>query len=725
MGLFRPDRLKMVQLTFHEKRKRRVLQALHEFGNVHIADPLQKGNPVLENPEERRTLNLLNQMTRIVEYVEAEELFFERLATSGKKLQFPDLERSTLQEFNDEVEKFLTPIQEKVFKLRNELTELEHEKDQLEQTLDISRRLLPLGEDFNFDLLGEGDYFYVVAGEIKSDRVNNVLLNIKKASNGNFFFKKGAPPDDEGKANTSVLVIGVEKQHAAALNRILSVEGFITFRVPEGMHGNVHEIVKSLEAKLSKIQKKIKDIKSQLREIAESVLMDLMAYHEQLQVESARIHALYKGESLGDNLYRLWVWVPAKKVKALEKYLRKNEESLILEEEDAHYSPDLIPSHVEHGTLNRPYLDLVTAYGTPGYYEFNPTILVHITFPLFFGLMFADFFDGLAVVAMGLYGKFSKPVPKDAVGLTNDLKRYLQRGWLMLLEMGGFAMLFGILFGSYRGITAHHLERLMHDYHVEIPEGIIKLIEPKWFSPESDSPLTPFNDTLAALELAIVIGIIHIAIALIIQFIVHWQHHKEEAIFLPGAFLVFYVGFFFLVFGYGFNPFTWVSNGPAQFKLRALRGAFGLSQEIISIPLGLPFLNIPLLLILISLGASFVFHFKHGGDAMAEYIDYVITMISNTVSYARLFAYGQVHAALSLAFIFIFETFMPSNMILVGTIMGALVGGLIVIPLETLSAFIQSLRLHWLEFFSKSGYQGTGKKFDEFSKRRVLQLLPI
>ncbi len=716
MGLFRPDRLKMVQLTFHEKRKRRVLQALHEFGNVHIADPLQKGNPIVENPEERRTLSLLNQMTRIVEYVDAEELFFERIATSGKKIKFPDLERATLEEFNDEVEKFLEPIQDRVLTLRNELTELEHEKDQNEQYLDIAQRLLPLGEDFDLDLLGEGDYFYVVAGEVKSDRVNNLLLNIKKATDGNFFFKKGAPAE-KGKTNTTVLVIGVEKQFTASLNRILSVEGFIAFRVPEGIHGNVYEIVKQLKTKLAEINKKITEIKQQLREIAEANLIDLMAYHEQLQVEAARINALYKGESLGDNMYRLWVWVPAKKVKALEKYLRKSEESLILEEEEAHYTPDLIPSYVEHSALNRPYLDLVTAYGTPGYYEFNPTLLVHITFPLFFGLMFADFFDGLAVVLMGLYGKFSKPVPKDAVGLTNDLKRYLQRGWLILLEMGAFAMFFGFLFGSYRGITAEHLEKLVEKYHVEIPEFIIELIKPKWFSPEIN--------VLAALELAIVIGVIHITIALMIQFYVHWQHHKEEAIFLPGAFLMFYVGFFFLVFGYGFNPFTWFSNGPAQFKLRALRGVLGLGQDIIDLPLGLPVLNIPILLVMVSLLASLIFHAKHGGDAMAEYIDYVITMISNTVSYARLFAYGQVHAALSLAFIIIFETFMPPNQVILGTILGTILGGFIVIPLETLSAFIQSLRLHWLEFFSKSGYQGTGKRFDEFSKRRILQLLPI
>jgi vacuolar-type H+-ATPase subunit I/STV1 len=122
----------------------------------------------------------------------------------------------------------------------------------------------------------------------------------------------------------------------------------------------------------------------------------------------------------------------------------------------------------------------------------------------------------------------------------------------------------------------------------------------------------------------------------------------------------------------------------------------------------------PLLLLLIPFLLTTGYHFRHGMDGISEWLDYLITMISNTISFARIFAYTMVHGSLSLVFIQIFELFVPGN-----PLPGMIMGAFIVIPLELLVSFLQSLRLCWVEFFGKMHFQGTGRLFKPITEIRL------
>ncbi|MFX1535490.1 MAG: V-type ATPase 116kDa subunit family protein, partial [Promethearchaeota archaeon] len=492
---------------------------------------------------------------------------------------------------------------------------------------------------------------------------------------------------------------------------------------------NSQEILAEAERQISEYKERRAALEKKSIALAKDNASMLFALKEQLDIEFERIEV---AESLweDESTIEIWGWIPVTKKRAAIKLIEKTDSTAHVEFIKPPLPTQEYPTKLENPKFARTYERLVHSFGTPAYgKDWDPTILMFITIPIIFGIMFADLGHGFLLTLIGILGLRLKEVEKPE-GMLGMIKEYLQKGGPIITYCGIASMIFGVLFGSIFGLHGHNnplLVNLAGHHAVKAAEaasyywfGIIPVL----FVPAVGEVSAEFGNVggiFLLLELSLLIGIIQISSGFVLQVFMAIRHKKiGEAILGPGAFLVIYLSIALLLFSYGANFTTWFGLEPARFDIALL--PFTWDPNFSGLHVYITGFFVFLLGILVPFVLTTVHHARHGMDGISHLIDTAVSLIGNTVSYARIFAINIVHAILSeLPFLIIFTLVGGAIIPIVGHeygLFGFLIGIAIILTLELIITFLQCLRLHWVEWFGKMQFKGGGYIFNPFKEKR-------
>jgi len=682
-----PDRMKTVKVVVPKDYTRNTLRFLSTCEDIEIIDVQKKPFDLSSFDNGMKINELSEKFIKVIEHFKISEK-----VGKIKKVQIDDRDfkviLSDIERVTNEVIVKLTQIDDRVI-----LAEQELKKNK--SVIEIAQNLIPFGFSFE-DLDDERPYFNVTIGRLEAKRVSRFRWNLDAITDSNYVFK-----ESKVEGNYSFIAIGTLERYQDDLNRLLAAYGFEKSAIPERISGDPKKVVERSQQKIVDLEKRVAELKMEANELIKTHGVEILVYAEQLEIEQNYLKITNMLRHTKRNTI-FWGWIPNKRTKHFENGIVKTTEgNALLEFSKPVFEEKEYPTKTSVPKFARIYDSLVNAYGTPGYNEFNSAILLQIFFPIMFGIMFADVGHGLLFMLVGFYGMTLRNKQFSGSGFMTEIKGYFKNGYMLMIVSGISAMFFGVLFGSYFGGT--------HEVADFIPA-------PLWFSPEGHELHNDASPVILMLEFSLLIGMVHMTIGYVLRFINNLRHkHYLEAIFVTLMWIIFHWALFILVFTFGTNFMEWFQwDNAGTFNL-ALLSINNSPIQFFTINHALLFFIIAFLAPMLIMSAFLLIHGKI--DGLAELLELLLSTLSNTVSYARIFAMNAVHGALSHIFTLKMFTGEEPGLGVINYI-GMAIGSIVILVLEGLFSFIQTLRLQWVEFFAKVGYKGTGVKFHTMAIER-------
>ncbi|MFX0138411.1 MAG: V-type ATPase 116kDa subunit family protein [Candidatus Hodarchaeota archaeon] len=382
--------------------------------------------------------------------------------------------------------------------------------------------------------------------------------------------------------------------------------------------------------------------------------------------------------------------------------------------------------------LIRPFEAITKMYGTPNYSEIDPTPIIAFTFPILFGIMFGDIGHGLTLIISGFVGAL----------VFRKRKRNLSSFSWIIFFCGWAAFFIGFLYGEFFGkheieifgTIYWHLEPISISFAILIllvgilvfvillitivKEKVVRIIviilniivivivivmTPiiNQTFPLYITLYDPLDNILSVFYFAIAIGIFHIILGWFIQFLNYWKQHRKYLAFSDSLMKIFFLlGGTTLIFTYGFDIYVWLT-APYPILLVLIPGLLLILLKPLGKILKISYLQKE------SIGGLL-------GEGSIETFDTLLSVMSNVLSYIRLLALALAHIAL------LFAINEMGNLIQgegfgfeILNLIGSIFGNIIIILIEGLLVFINTLRLHYYEFFFKF-FQGSGFEYFPF-----------
>ncbi|KNA18565.1 hypothetical protein SOVF_069640 isoform B [Spinacia oleracea] len=428
------------------------------------------------------------------------------------------------------------------------------------------------------------------------------------------------------------------------------------------------------------------------------------------------------------------------------------------------------PTYFKTNRFTNAFQEIVDAYGVARYQEANPAIYTAVTFPFLFAVMFGDWGHGICLLMLALLliareGKLSS----QRLGSFMEM---LFGGRYVVLLMAVFSIYCGLIYNEFFSVPFHIFGQSAYKCSDATcsdssTTGLVKFrdpypfgVDPSWRGSRTE---LPFLNSLK-MKMSILLGVVQMNLGIILSYFnarffrnsldIRFQV-LPQIIFLNSLFgylsLLIIIKWctgsradLYHVMIYMFlSPFENLGENELFWGQRPLQILLLLLAVV-----AVPWMLFPKPFILRKLhserfqGRTYgILHSTemdldgepdsarqhHHEDfnfseifvhQLIHSIEFVLGSVSNTASYLRLWALSLAHSELSTVFYekVLLLAWGYNNLLirLVGLAVFAFATAFILLMMETLSAFLHALRLHWVEFQNKF-YLGDGYKFRPFS----------
>ncbi|QHN99216.1 V-type proton ATPase subunit [Arachis hypogaea] len=430
---------------------------------------------------------------------------------------------------------------------------------------------------------------------------------------------------------------------------------------------------------------------------------------------------------------------------------------------------EMPPTYFRTNKVTSSFQGIIDSYGVAKYQEANPTVYTIVTFPFLFAVMFGDWGHGICLLLAALY--FIIREKKLSSQKLDDITEMTFGGRYVIMLMALFSIYTGLIYNEFFSVPFELFgpsAYACHDLSCSdaTTSGLVKVrhtypfgVDPVWHGTRSE---LPFLNSLK-MKMSILLGVAQMNLGIIMSYcnalffrnnVNVWFQFIPQMIFLNALFG--YLSLLIIVKWctgsqadlYHIMIYMFLSPADDLGENQLFVGQKYLQMTLLLLALvAVPWMLLPKPFILKSQhqarhgDESYTAlqtteeslqvesnHDSHGHEEfefsevfvhqLIHTIEFVLGAVSNTASYLRLWALSLAHSELSSVF---YEKVLVlawgyNNVIIliVGIVVFVFATVGVLLVMETLSAFLHALRLHWVEFQNKF-YEGDGYKFHPFS----------
>jgi len=632
-----------------------VVSVLHDQGRLHIEDLSRKiasGELPLDQMEiyekqrqdQSRMDDMLIRVRAILKALHREETPMD---PTKRRAEYERLYQLDSEQLSQEVHEVIQEVEDRTSALASSHTAIESELALLARYEPILHKIQPLAKQ----IVTTGAYDSVAL--LVERRYKGALEQLKEELDKITNKQCEIVSADVDEDTTAAIVVFARKS-TEAVHKFLAMENVNQIRLPSDFEGMPFDMAyDQLKQRRKSLPSDLDKVTGELKEMSDRWQLRLTAVRDVLIDKTEEISAIPK---FGRTEYAFVItgWMPVRDVSGLRKMITEKWADDVIVEQTEIREDDFAdtPVALSNPKAIAPFQTLVGVRGVPRYGTVDPTWLLFLFYPLFFGMIVGDLGYGLIMLAIVFWLRLKF---RESAGI--------QLATSILGPAATMVCAFGFVYGEAFG-------------NVPAKLGLVYGHDPaKWFG------VVPTFHRVALVQefmiLAVIVGVVHVLFGLVMGVINAIRMKHKKHLYEKAGILTFLLGVLMAV-GVGF---------------------VGLADSISQVG--------QVLFAVVAFG-GFIYAIR-GGGVMG--VVETVESVSHMASYIRIMAVGLAGAIFADA---VNEIVASMGNVVAGAAIGLLLHGLNFI-IAAFSPTIHALRLNFLEFFGKFFETGK-QQYEPFTK---------